>query len=221
NIQTQNMLLKILEEPPQATYFFLLCESSASLLPTVKSRAPVLKLQHFDEAQLEKHLTEISFTASQLSKSDRTAFSQLLQSADGSIGKALALLNEKDENGGEAYRKADLLIELLCGQEPPNQHGLLSFFKNAFAGREDGGAFFDELSKAFRDLLAVKKSRRRCRLLFFRDMETASERAYSLSVQSLCELIEQTMYFRTLLTDGNANLTLIKNTFADAVYRAV
>lgn len=34
----QNALLKILEEPPKGTYFFLLCKSGASLLPTVLSR---------------------------------------------------------------------------------------------------------------------------------------------------------------------------------------
>lgn len=38
NIQSQNALLKILEEPPRAARFIFLCRNSAALLPTVRSR---------------------------------------------------------------------------------------------------------------------------------------------------------------------------------------
>ncbi len=42
NVQSQNALLKVLEEPPQGVVFILTCSSKSSLLPTVLSRVCVL-----------------------------------------------------------------------------------------------------------------------------------------------------------------------------------
>lgn len=39
NAQTSNALLKILEEPPEGTFFFLIAPSTAGLLPTIRSRS--------------------------------------------------------------------------------------------------------------------------------------------------------------------------------------
>ena len=44
NAQAQNALLKVLEEPPGQVLFLLLAESSAALLPTVRSRCTILSL---------------------------------------------------------------------------------------------------------------------------------------------------------------------------------
>ena len=38
NASAQNALLKVLEEPPSAVHFMLLCSNTAALLPTVRSR---------------------------------------------------------------------------------------------------------------------------------------------------------------------------------------
>ncbi len=43
NIQTQNSLLKIFEEPPRGTYFFLLIPSKKIILPTILSRAQIFE----------------------------------------------------------------------------------------------------------------------------------------------------------------------------------
>ena len=45
----QNALLKILEEPPEYAVFLLTCESAGQLLPTVLSRAAVLRVNTLDE----------------------------------------------------------------------------------------------------------------------------------------------------------------------------
>lgn len=45
----QNALLKILEEPPPYAVFVLTCESAGQLLPTVLSRAVVLRVNTLDE----------------------------------------------------------------------------------------------------------------------------------------------------------------------------
>ena len=52
---SQNILLKTLEEPPQAVMFIMTCENSKSLLPTILSRGTVFSLENnrvFDETIL-------------------------------------------------------------------------------------------------------------------------------------------------------------------------
>jgi DNA polymerase III delta prime subunit len=41
-VPAQNALLKMLEEPPQSTAFYLTCASAASLLPTIRSRCQTI-----------------------------------------------------------------------------------------------------------------------------------------------------------------------------------
>jgi DNA polymerase-3 subunit delta' len=45
NLQTQNALLKLLEEPPANTHFLLLTSQIGSLLPTIRSRCLTLQLE--------------------------------------------------------------------------------------------------------------------------------------------------------------------------------
>ena len=52
--QAQNALLKILEEPPPYAHFILTCESSRSLLETVRSRAVIIRLAGVGEEQALK-----------------------------------------------------------------------------------------------------------------------------------------------------------------------
>ena len=49
-IPAQNALLKMLEEPPEMTSFYLSCQSPSMLLPTIRSRTKVITL---DQAKLE------------------------------------------------------------------------------------------------------------------------------------------------------------------------
>ena len=43
-IPASNALLKLLEEPPSRTHFYLTCPTSASLLPTIRSRCQIITL---------------------------------------------------------------------------------------------------------------------------------------------------------------------------------
>lgn len=57
NRNGQNAILKILEEPPENALIILTAESAASLLPTIRSRARVLKLNRLNDEELH-HLAE-------------------------------------------------------------------------------------------------------------------------------------------------------------------
>jgi len=45
-IPAQNALLKMLEEPPENTTFYLTCQIAESLLPTIRSRAKITSLEN-------------------------------------------------------------------------------------------------------------------------------------------------------------------------------
>ncbi|MCQ3944153.1 MAG: hypothetical protein DPW11_00010 [bacterium] len=51
-----NALLKILEEPPDNTTLYLTCPSAGSLLPTLRSRCQVIKLNNFNLSPLTSYL---------------------------------------------------------------------------------------------------------------------------------------------------------------------
>ena len=52
--QAQNALLKVLEEPPSYVIFLLTCGAASSLLPTVRSRAQIFRVQKEDNPQTEE-----------------------------------------------------------------------------------------------------------------------------------------------------------------------
>lgn len=59
NVQSQNALLKILEEPPKNVYFILSCPSSDMLLPTVSSRCAKFSLGALGYSEIYSTLRDI------------------------------------------------------------------------------------------------------------------------------------------------------------------
>lgn len=58
NLQAANALLKILEEPPEETYFFLIAPSSAGLLPTIRSRSRTVQFRPLSLADMKRAVPE-------------------------------------------------------------------------------------------------------------------------------------------------------------------
>ncbi len=58
NIQSQNALLKIIEEPPKNVYFILTVSSKSSLLPTVASRLCVVNLSQKSLGDIKRLIKE-------------------------------------------------------------------------------------------------------------------------------------------------------------------
>lgn len=52
NPQAANSMLKILEEPPAGTFFFLMAPTQAGLLPTIRSRSRIVHFKPLSEAQI-------------------------------------------------------------------------------------------------------------------------------------------------------------------------
>jgi len=80
----QNKLLKILEEPPYKTYFILMTPLKSGLLPTIRSRLPIV------EKKIDKEQVELSIDLEQLDLSGLFEFLQSNRRIDAK--KALVLV---------------------------------------------------------------------------------------------------------------------------------
>ena len=77
-----NALLKMLEEPPANTVFFLVSHAPGRLLPTIRSRCRRLDFPRLDDAVMT------SLLSGSLTKETSAEIAQLVDFADGSIGRA-------------------------------------------------------------------------------------------------------------------------------------
>ena len=98
-VQAQNALLKLLEEPPEAVYFLLLCENASALLPTIRSRTAAMKLQVFSCETLAGYMRQSDAKAAALYAADPAAFDHIIRAADGTVGRAKKLFSSRKASG--------------------------------------------------------------------------------------------------------------------------
>lgn len=153
-VQAQNALLKLLEEPPGAAYFFLICDSASSLLSTVRSRAPVLRMQSFAPEVLSEYLLSHSNDGRKLYQSDPATFDALLHLSGGTIGGALQQLAIKNGKGNET---ASLVLSFwkAVGNQQMKEIYLLA--ASLPADREKISDFLTAARLALRDLAAARQ----------------------------------------------------------------
>ncbi len=145
----QNALLKILEEPPEGNWFFLVTSQKEALLPTIISRCRPVRLHPWEDAVVLRALKDRGITGPRAEESVREA--------EGSIGTALRLAEDEDywkirediyqsffgcssrseiirisEKWKDNKSQADLLLSVL-----ENAVSRLLHFRLAGAGEED------------------------------------------------------------------------------------
>jgi DNA polymerase-3 subunit delta' len=116
NPQAANALLKILEEPPRRSLFFLVSHAPARLLPTILSRCrklPMRQISSGDVVQAIAHATETDV--------DDPALIAAADAAEGSVSRALNLM------GGDALKlqqRTAALLATLPRVDPRQLHAL-------------------------------------------------------------------------------------------------
>jgi DNA polymerase-3 subunit delta' len=202
--QAQNALLLTLEEPPSYIIFFLLCESEEKLLETVKSRAPLLRTEPISQEKIREYLLTHSSEAKRLASTRPEELDAVISIANGSIGRALELIDEKarqpfikQRQTAEQFIKLALskstapLVELMLSL-PQKQDELLPILNCA--------------QTALRDLILLKKSED-AMLCFYSQREQAIETSYSTSLSSILSLYDKIEKTKETLT-RNANIKL-------------
>jgi DNA polymerase-3 subunit delta' len=89
-----NAVLKLLEEPPPATVFLLVCQQADKLLPTIVSRVQVVPVRMFREDEVTNYLAE-HFQVPEVKAR------QLAQVSEGNLGAAIS---GRDSEGNDYFK---------------------------------------------------------------------------------------------------------------------
>lgn len=208
NPQAQNALLKTLEEPPGHAMFLLLCERADDLLSTIRSRAPILRVETLPDELIREHLIGSDDKAKSLSERDPEAFGAAIKLARGSLGRAILLTGEK--SAAECltlYQKAEKYLDLLSQRRRGT--GEVAFHEHAMnlsKSRAELGEIYGLLADALRDLVVCKLTNKP-HTLFYTTVEKATQIADRFAIAHLMALTDVFQNARDSL-EQNANVTL-------------
>lgn len=208
NVQAQNALLLTLEEPPKFVVFLLLCNNTQTLLETIKSRAPILRMRPVSDDAISDFICKKHPEAINLRSNDKDTFNSLILSAEGSIGRALDLLSEKERapiirDRGEAQGFLEAASARKSGK-----HSVDIVTSFAQKPREDILKILQYVENAIRDLLLIKKSET-LPLCFFTEREFAYELSSKFSSSTLMNIyhaVEDAQ--KRLSMNGNVRLVV-------------
>ncbi|MBQ9801473.1 MAG: hypothetical protein IJW51_00150 [Clostridia bacterium] len=209
--QAQNALLLTLEEPPPFVLFLLLTEDARALLETVRSRAPILRLQPIEREAMRTYLLKdpkaVAAGAPALLCERPEEFEAILSLSGGAIGRALELLAPEARRPHMTQREhATRILQLLASNKEPDQ--LLLLVQSLGTARETVTAELTTLSLALRDLVLLTRTDR-APLLFYTDREAAGEIAAHFTTAHLLELLLATeAAVKALAANANVKLTL-------------
>ena len=145
NIQSQNALLKTLEEPPAHAIFLLLAERAEAFLPTILSRVVVMKIRPLSAETVAEYLMQAGHTAEE---------SHILSAyAQGRIGQALELVADE----GFREMRQDILGKLEA--LPSMSEGDAYLLAKDLEGYKNDLRFLDIMELWYRDLLTAKSLR--------------------------------------------------------------
>jgi len=105
NTESQNCLLKVLEEPPEYCFIFLLCTRMEKLLPTIKSRCQTISFGLIDEERIIEKLKEVG-----LEQKKAQYFARL---SEGRLGAAMRWAQLELANAN-LYQTKKGLVDSLC-----------------------------------------------------------------------------------------------------------
>ncbi len=91
NTTAANKLLKILEEPPEKTLFIMLCESTDRMLPTILSRAQLIKIPAIEDKSVADYFSKVSLEVS------KTQIQDAVRLANGDIVEGMRALYSNEE----------------------------------------------------------------------------------------------------------------------------
>jgi DNA polymerase-3 subunit delta' len=207
-VQAQNALLLTLEEPPPFVVFFLLCENARSLLETIRSRAPVLRVEPLQRETVDAFLQANDPRAKKLKTDAPADYAAVLTTADGSIGEALRYLDPTERKRLFKDRAAAEALVNACIDRLPTGR-MLSLLASYPQKRPELIAAFSLFMTAIRDLIALTKADRP-HLCFYADADTASELAADLPLSSLAQAFSAASdAIDALLKNASVPLTLV------------
>ena len=138
-----NILLKLLEEPPENTVLILIAENQEEILPTILSRCQLVKINKIDDEALAQALLKKGVPQSKTQ--------HITYLADGNFNEALKFIDsESDQNTYLLTRWLSVAINMKAGElvKWTEETGKL--------GRENLKSFLEYTTHIFRESLMLK-----------------------------------------------------------------
>ncbi|MGN1317894.1 MAG: ATP-binding protein [Lachnospirales bacterium] len=193
NVAAQNAFLKSLEEPPIYAKFFLLCENSSKLLPTILSRCVLFKLRPLADFKVA------DFISKKLDI-DLERASLFASYSQGNIGRALTIANS--ESFGEYRNKAISLTDEL------EKCDMITLYKLSDSLKDYDKAVCDEILEdmflLYRDALVYKLTGNKNRVIQ-KDIINIIVKISKVSSSRLINRCEAITLTRNNLNINNAN----------------
>lgn len=208
--QAQNAFLLTLEEPPSYAVFILLCEHTETILETIKSRAPILRMKTPNKQEAINWIQTNDNSARNFINNSPEEFEQIYMASGGNIGRILELINSSEKK--QILENRELVQKLI---EAIANHSISSNFAEISAmfsqKRDERERIIEQLSEiqcALRDLMVIKKADEP-KMIFFTDAQYAEDLSYSLSMQKLSDIMKSSEQARiALLRNANVKLTI-------------
>lgn len=155
--EAQNALLLSLESPPPYVVFLLLTQNADALLETIRSRAPVLRMQTFGADEIYEHLTkDPRFSAT--ARLDKDFFARAVTASDGAIGRAVQILDRGSDESSDYLSAREDALRIVSLLFFPDYHKAVDTLSSLPKAREDVLSLLRLVLMALRDLAAVKKN---------------------------------------------------------------
>ncbi len=144
-IQSQNKILKTLEEPPKSVIFLLTARNENKILPTISSRVRKVKLSPVDKQTLKDYIVNNNLCNNLLTIETAINF------GEGWLGKTLNIVNNPLFQSERAT--AEEILKSFTSSK-----NLINISSQILNYREDIKSFFEILSKEFRNSLITQNN---------------------------------------------------------------
>ncbi len=202
NLQASNKLLKIIEEPPEKSYFILVTEKSSVLLPTLISRCQKIKLPPIEVEEIEKALKKLNMNSN---------LTEIIKFSKGSWRKVLNDINNKEEKDRfENYLNNFLNACFNIKKSKKAIIDLLNWSESiASLEREEQKEFIKYVLEVIRQCLLISyNSTQLVDFQYFKNvnLKNLSAHIHSKNILEITTLLEETIYF--LERNGNSKIIL-------------
>ena len=194
--QSQNAIMKTIEEPPSYAVFLLLTENAETLLPTINSRCVMLKLRNIKDTLIKKYLME-NLEIPDYKADMCTAFAQ------GNMGRAIMLANSDHFN--EIREEAVQLLKHISEME---LNEIVAAVKNISVYKLEITDYLDIIMIWYRDVLLYKATKEIDKVVFKDQLQSIKEQARKSSYEGI-ELILESLEKAKARLKANVNFDLV------------
>ncbi|HAK58216.1 MAG TPA: DNA polymerase III subunit delta' [Lachnospiraceae bacterium] len=177
--ESQNALLKTLEEPPEYAVFILLTSNISELLPTVLSRCLVMEFHPLSTGTVEEFLITQCQTPDYIAK-ESAAFAQ------GNIGKAIRYADASDE----FVSRKNKILEVLKNVDRLDVVDMVESAMSLGAKKEELRDYIDLMMLWYRDVLIFKATKNINQLIFQNESQAIAYEAQHRSYEKIEEIIQ-------------------------------